>query len=94
MTETKNICEDFISQVFIGKWIDKLVHTVNGRQGKVIYLLAFFVGASLSKTDTLKKMFVKKNPKKVLDKYLLNNSQATDRAKSKAEIDALLACLN
>ena len=94
MTETKNICEDFISQVFIGKWIDKLVHTVNGRQGKVIYLLPFSMGVILFEPDTLKRKKKKKNLEKVIDKDLLNIPQATDKAKSRAEIDALLACFN
>jgi hypothetical protein len=94
MTETKNICEDFVYQVFIGKWIKKLVQTENGRQSKVIHLFAFFIDASLSASNTLKKMFAKKSSKKVIDKNLLNNPQATDKAKSRAEIGVLLACFN
>ena len=67
---------------------------MNNMQDNLVHILAFFMGLSLLESNRLKKIFAKKNSKRVIDKDLLNISQATDKAKSRAEIDALLACLN
>ncbi len=63
-------------------------------QDNLVHILAFFMGMGLLESNRLKKIFAKKNSKRVIDKDLLNISKATDKAKSRAEIDALLACLN
>lgn len=94
MTETKNICEDTSSYYFAYYMINEEVHTVNSMQNNVIYLLSFFTGVSLFINNRLKKIFSKKTTKIVTDKDLLNFPQAADKAKSQAEINALLACFN
>ena len=94
MMKTKNICKDFSFQDFTEQWIDKMAHNVSNMGDNAAIMLAFFVGDSLLESNRLKKIFAKKNSKRVIDKDLLNISQATDKAKSRAEIDALLACLN
>jgi hypothetical protein len=94
MMKTKNICKDFSFQDFTEQWIDKMAHNVSNMGDNAAIMLAFFVGDSLSESNALKKKFAKKNPKKRIDKDLLNTPQTTDKARSRVKIDALLACSN
>jgi hypothetical protein len=94
MTVTKHSYESLSSHDFTSQWFDKVHHTLNKMRDNLVHILPFFMGVILFESDTLKKMFAKKNSKRVIDKDLLNIPQATDKAKSWAEIDALLACFN
>jgi hypothetical protein len=94
MTVTKNICERFSSHDFTSQWFDKVSHTLNNMGVNVVYIFSFFIGVSSFESYMLKKMFATKNPKRGIDKDFLNIPQATDKAKSRVGVDALLACFN
>jgi hypothetical protein len=94
MTETKNICEDFSFQDLTEQYFDKVARTLNNMRYNAVIMLAFFVGVSSFVSNALKKIFAKKNPKRITGKALLNIPQTIDKAKFRAKIDALLACFN
>jgi len=68
--------------------------TLNSKEEKIDGLLDIFVVARSSASKTSKKMFAKKNPKKMIDKDPLNVTRVIDKARSQAGNNALLASFN
>jgi len=91
MMATTNIYEACGFQDITGQRITKVVSTLKSIEEKVDGLLDVFADASPSAPKKSKKKPVKKTKKEVTDEDLLNGPQATNEAKSQAEIDALLA---
>jgi len=91
MAATTNIYEACGFQDITGQRITKVVSTLKEIEDKVDGLVAVFSNKSSSGKKIMKKKPSAKNKKSVSDEDLLNGPQATDKAKSQAEIDALLA---
>jgi chemotaxis protein CheZ len=91
MTVTINIYEACGLQDITGQRIDKVASTLNCMEEKADCLRDTFVGARSFESKTSKKKLAKKTKKQVIDEDLLNEPLAINKAKSQAEIDALLA---
>jgi len=91
MTATTSIYEACGFQDITGQRITKVVSTLKEIEDKVDGLVAVFSNKSSSGKKVMKKNPPTKNNKTITDQDLLNGPQATDTAKSQAEIDALLA---
>lgn len=91
MTPKMNIYEANNSQYITGQRIDKVANTLNCMEEKADGLRDIFVGARSSASKTSKKKLAKKTKKQVIDEDFSNEPLAINKAKSQAEIDALLA---
>ncbi|NQU55600.1 MAG: protein phosphatase CheZ [Rhodospirillales bacterium] len=91
MTATTRIYEACGFQDITGQRITKVVSTLKEIEDKVDGLVAVFAGNSSGTSKNSKKKTVTKSKKQITDEDLLNGPQANDKAKSQAEIDALLA---
>lgn len=92
MAATTGIYEACGFQDITGQRITKVVNTLKEIEIKVDGLVAVFANKSLGAGKTVKKKpAAKKRTGKTTDEDLLNGPQASDKAKSQAEIDALLA---
>jgi chemotaxis protein CheZ len=91
MTATTGIYEACGFQDITGQRITKVVNTLREIEIKVDGLVSVFADNSSGANKKPKKKPSVKNQKQVTDEDLLNGPQASDKAKSQAEIDALLA---
>jgi len=87
MNATTGIYEACGFQDITGQRITKVVSTLKEIENKVDGLVAVFAGSGKKS----KKKPTKETQKQITDEDLLNGPQAKDKAKSQAEIDALLA---
>ncbi len=92
MTATTNIYEACGFQDITGQRITKVVSTLKNIEEKVDDLLDVFAAETVSaRKKTEKKKPKTKTQKEIKDEDLLNGPQASDKAKSQAEIYSLLA---
>ncbi|MBT4932916.1 MAG: chemotaxis protein CheZ [Rhodospirillaceae bacterium] len=91
MAATTSIYEACGFQDITGQRITKVVSTLKEIEEKVDDLVAVFAGNSTSQAKNSKKKAASKGKKEITDEDLLNGPQASEQAKSQAEIDALLA---
>jgi chemotaxis regulatin CheY-phosphate phosphatase CheZ len=91
MTPKMNIYEASNFQYIAGQRIDKVASILHCIEERADGLCDIFVGARSSASKTSKKKLAKKTKKQVIDEDLLNEPLAINKAKSQAEIDALLA---
>ncbi len=91
MAATTRIYEACGFQDITGQRVTKVVNTLQDIERKVDRLVAVFAGKSTGAVKNLKKKPASKSKKEITDEDLLNGPQASDQAKSQAEIDALLA---
>ncbi|MBL6933485.1 MAG: protein phosphatase CheZ [Rhodospirillales bacterium] len=91
MTATTQIYEACGFQDITGQRITKVVSTLKSIEEKVDGLLAVFGDGANSTQKKSTKKTKTKIKKEITDEDLLNGPQSTDKAKSQAEIDALLA---
>lgn len=91
MMATTKIYEACGFQDITGQRITKVVNTLKDIEDKVDSLLEVFGDGSSATVKKSKKKNVSNTKKEITDEDLLNGPQATDKAKSQAEIDALLA---
>ena len=91
MAATTSIYEACGFQDITGQRITKVVSTLKEIEEKVDDLVAVFAGNSTSQAKNSKKKAASKGKKEITDEDLLNGPQASEQAKSQAEIDVLLA---
>lgn len=91
MAATTKIYEACGFQDITGQRISKVVRTLQDIEEKVDGLVAVFANDSAVGRKKLKSKSRKISQKEITDEDLLNGPQASDKAKSQAEIDALLA---
>jgi chemotaxis protein CheZ len=89
MAATTRIYEACGFQDITGQRVTKVVNTLQDIELKVDRLVAVFAGKSSG--GVKKSKATSKSKKEITDEDLLNGPQASDKAKSQAEIDALLA---
>jgi chemotaxis protein CheZ len=91
MVATTSIYEACGFQDITGQRITKVVSTLKSIEDKVDGLLDVFSDGSTAGRKKATRKTKSQTKKEITDEDLLNGPQATDQAKSQAEIDALLA---